>query len=58
MSPFACDIIIGLLNRDHRRRYDLKDIEKHHWVKHGAQTEDSLNELDTDNPIERSSLTV
>ena len=29
--------MIGLLNKDHRKRYDLKEICAHHWVQHGSE---------------------
>ena len=37
VSPYACDLLIGLLNKDHRKRYDLKEICAHHWVQHGSE---------------------
>lgn len=37
VSPYACDLMIGLLNKDHRKRYDLKEICSHHWVQHGSE---------------------
>ena len=46
VSPFASDLLIGLLDKDHRKRYDLKMIEKHEWVKHGPDTGDSLESIE------------
>lgn len=46
VSPFASDLLIGLLDKDHRKRYDLKMIEKHEWVKHGPDTGESLDSIE------------
>lgn len=37
LSPFVQDVLCGLLNRDARRRYSLRDIERHEWVKTGPK---------------------
>ena len=43
VPPFAADLILGLLNRDHRKRYNLRDIENHQWYNAAFSGYDDLD---------------
>jgi len=48
VSPFAADVLLGLLNRDHRKRYTLDEIESHQWVTSGLSNFSDLDSLSND----------